>query len=122
VVSTTGDFSVPGPGNTTITGKDEDLIVFNASSDTWELYFDGSDVSLGGDVNGVDIADNGDIYITNHSNFSLAGVSYERNDILVCAAPGTGSNTTCSSITKAWDGASNGLSTTSDIDGFDFVP
>jgi hypothetical protein len=65
VISTRGLFSVGG-----ISGGDEDLLIFTATSlgpttsGTWELYFDGSDVGLGAsseDVSGVWIEPNGDI-------------------------------------------------------------
>ncbi|MCI0400316.1 MAG: hypothetical protein L0Z68_03310, partial [Gammaproteobacteria bacterium] len=130
VVSTTGSFSVPdSTGLAPVSGKDEDLIVFNASSlgeatsGFWALYFDGSDVDLGSsgeDVNGTEIDDNGDIYLTTKGLFSVPGVSGDGNDIFVCGAPQTGDTTTCT-YTPLWDGSASGLPVTHVVDGFDLA-
>ena len=41
VISTSGDFAVPGAS-----GGDEDLVLFDDNAGTFEIYFDGSDVAM----------------------------------------------------------------------------
>jgi hypothetical protein len=125
LVSTSGNFSVPG-----VSGSDEDLIAFTATSlgattsGTWELYFDGSDVGLsdGGsseDVEGVSVNSNGDIYLTTNSNFSVPGVSGDGADIFRCQPQSTGSTTNCT-YDLVWSGSAYGLAGYS-LDGIDLV-
>ena len=61
VVSTRSSFSVGG-----VSGRDEDLIVFDSGSGLWGMYLDGSAVALDAsseDVNGTWIDANGDVYM-----------------------------------------------------------
>ena len=115
VVSTSGSFSVPG-----VTGKDEDLIAFTATSlgettsGTWQLYFDGSDVDLsdGGDdeeIEGVWVGSNGDIYLTAKDSYSVPGLSGDGADIFRCMPLSTGSDTNCV-YDLVWSGSAHGLS------------
>ncbi|HZM25661.1 MAG TPA: hypothetical protein VFC02_28180, partial [Anaerolineales bacterium] len=80
LISTRGNPTVPGP-----TGlADEDLLRFtpgtlgNTTSGAWDLYFDGSDVGLSTnsqeDVDALDVAANGDIYLSTLGDFSVTGV------------------------------------------------
>lgn len=119
VVSTLGNFSVPGPGGTTVTGADEDLIVLNNAtfgpntSGTWAMYFDGSDVALTAgpeDIWGVSIdSGTGQIYLTTQGNFAVAGVSGTGADIFICTPSSLGSNTSCT-FSSFWIGAVHGFS------------
>ena len=113
VISTIGSFSVSG-----VSGRDEDLIVFNptsfgsSTSGSFDLYFDGSDVGLtdsGEDVGGTWIdAATDDVYLTTQGSFSVTGASGDRADIFVCD-PGTlGDNTSCT-FSLFWDGSANGF-------------
>lgn len=86
---------VPG-----VSGENEDLLAFDDTTDTWSLYFDGSDVGLdttsNEDVDGVWVADtNGDIYLTTLSSFAVSGLSGEREDVFICTPLSTGANTAC---------------------------
>ncbi len=122
IVSTTGSFAVTG-----VSGADEDLLALtpttpgNYNSGTWSLYFDGSDVGLSTnsqeDVNGVDIAANGDIYLTTLGNFAVAGVNGANEDIFVCQPISLGATTSCSFIPQKWTGSLYGLS----ADGIDAI-
>lgn len=117
VVSTLGSFSVTG-----VTGNDEDLIVFTATSlgantaGSWAIYFDGSDVGLNEssyeDINGVWIDPaTGQIYLTTVGSFSVNGVSGDGADIFVCTPSSLGSNTACAyGPGLYWDGSKNGFS------------
>ena len=125
VISTIGGHSVTG-----VSGADEDLLIFTASSfgsntsGTWAQYFDGSDVGMGGnsneDVYGSWVDDaNGDIYLNTRGAFSVSGVSGDGADIFVCDPSSTGSTTACS-FSLYWDGSANGYGG-ENMDGFTIV-
>ncbi len=124
LISTIGNFSVPGIG-----GRDEDLMLFEATSlgentsGTWDRYFDGSDVGLRNnaeDVRGAWIDDeNGDIYLTTRGNFSVPGLSGDGADIFICAPASLGVSTSCT-FSLYWDGSANGFAGV--VDAFDIAP
>jgi hypothetical protein len=91
LISTNGVATVPGPGGTTITAQDEDLLVFTpaalgeSTSGTWELFFDGSLIPgmathdiISASVDPV----TGDLYISLYKTFNILGVTGDFNDIL----------------------------------------
>ena len=112
LISTTGSYSVSGAS-----GADEDLIIFtptalgSSTSGSWAPYFDGSDVALNSssteDVTGTWQADNGDIYLTTLSSFSVSGASGDGADIFICTPISLGSSTSCT-FSIYWDGSVNG--------------
>jgi len=115
LISTTGSFS--GAGGS---GADEDLFAFTgttgaATSGTFGLYFDGSDVGLNTasseDVNGVWVdVSTGRIYLTTLGSFSVSGLSGDGSDIFVCVPASTGGYTLCSfGPGLYWDGSANGF-------------
>ena len=127
VISTSGNPTVSGVSAPT--PRDEDLLVFNATSfgsntsGTWELYLDGSDVSLNNsgseDVKGVSINDDGDIALTTAGAFGVSGVSGDGADIFNFEPSSTGSNTS-GTFSSLFDGSANGLAGEV-IDGFSIV-
>jgi hypothetical protein len=91
------------------------------------MYFDGSDVGLSAgseNVDGAAVAAGGAIYFSTEGGFSIPipgpDFSGANEDIFVCAAPVTGSASSCTG--NAWslffDGSAFGL-TGNDIDAFD---
>ncbi|MFO7682476.1 MAG: proprotein convertase P-domain-containing protein, partial [Chloroflexota bacterium] len=124
VLSTTGSFSVTGAS-----GGDEDLFIFTATSlgsttsGSFALHFDGSDVGLNTtnneDVNGLDIASTGTLYLSTLGAFSVTGVSGDGADIFACTPGSLGATTTCT-FSLYWDGSANGFSGEV-LDGFDIV-
>lgn len=108
VISTLGSVGVPG-----LSAKDEDLLLFNATSlgantsGTWELYFDGSDEGLTDgdeDIMGAWIDPvTGEIYLTTKDDFNAGGVTGEKDDIFICAPAALGENTACA-FSFFWDG------------------
>lgn len=107
-----------------LTGKDEDLIVFTPSSpgDTtsgsWAMYLDGSIAALGlgqtaEDIDGLEIAANGNIYLTTADVFSVTGVSGDDEDIFVCTPTYTSGVVTSSTL--FFDGSVYGLAA-NDVD------
>jgi hypothetical protein len=125
LISTTDNVSVTG-----VSGVDEDLLAFaptqlgTATSGTWSLYFDGSDVGLSNtsneDVNGAWVDAAGKIYLTTLGSFSVTGVSGDGSDIFVCT-PGSLGNTTTCTFALYWDGSTNGFSG-EDTDSLGIVP
>ncbi|SDI17099.1 hypothetical protein SAMN05428952_11031 [Nitrosomonas sp. Nm132] len=127
LVSTSGNFSVPG-----VSGGDEDLIAFTATSlgettsGAWQLYFDGSKISLsdGGDdedVDGVSVDSTGNLYLTTNANFSVPGASGDGADIFRCIPP----QSTPLPIAKCtydpvWSGSAHGLAG-QNVNGIDLV-
>jgi len=123
LISTKGDFSVPG-----LTGKDEDLLVFTptmlgeTTSGSWAIYFDGSIAALGlgntaEDIDALEIAANGSIYLSTADAFAVTGVSGEDEDVFVCTPTYTGTAvTSCTySSTLFFDGSAYNLSA-NDVD------
>ena len=114
LISTVGNVSVTGAS-----GADEDLLAFSpnmlgsATSGTWAMYFDGSDVGLSNtsneDVNGAWVDGAGRIYLTTLGSFSVSGVSGDGSDIFVCTPGQLGSTTTCT-WAMYWDGSVQGFS------------
>ena len=115
LVSTTGNSTVPG-----VSGVDEDLLAFtptslgDTTSGAWAMYFDGSDVELATssteDVDGVDVAANGDIYLTTTGLFAVPGVSGDDEDVFICTPTSLGDVTACTySPALYFDGSTWGL-------------
>jgi len=87
VISTLGPFAVTG-----VSGQDEDLLVFNATSfgtvtaGSFQMYFDGSDVGLSTsaseDIDGADLTVAGTILLSTVGNFSVTGASGTSQDVL----------------------------------------
>jgi hypothetical protein len=114
LISTVDTVSVTGAS-----GADEDLLAFSptalgaATSGSWALYFDGSDVGLASnsneDVNGAWVDAAGKIYLTTLGSFGVTGVSGDGSDIFVCTPGSLGSTTTCT-WAMYWDGSVQGFS------------
>jgi hypothetical protein len=107
---------------------DADLVAFtpsslgNNTSGTWGMYFDGSDVGLsdrtGEDIDALDVAANGHIYLSTMGDFAVTGVAGSDEDVFVCVPTSLGANTACNfSSTLYFDGSTWGV-TANDIDGF----
>jgi hypothetical protein len=123
IVSTTGNFSVPG-----VSGQDRDLIAFTpttlgaSTSGAWAMYFDGSDVALNvnaEDIDGVAIATDGAIYLSTLDAFAVSSLTGADEDVFICTPTSLGVNTACVySTTLAFDGSVWGLAT-DDVDAID---
>jgi hypothetical protein len=129
VISTQDVVSAPG-----VSGQDEDMLRFTptatgpATSGTWAVYFDGSDVGLDvagagntdEDVKSVAVDGSNDIYLTTLGNFSVTfiGAVGPNEDVFVCLSPTTGVSTACGSGTIFFDGSSFGIAS-NNLDGID---
>ena len=122
VVSTSGSVAVPG-----VSGLDEDLLAFaptslgSNTSGTWSMYFDGSDVGLADssaeDTDAVDVAGNGDIYLSVRGLFTVPGISGDNEDVFVCTPTSLGDTTACNySSSLFFDGSAQGVAAL-DVDG-----
>jgi hypothetical protein len=112
VISTVNTGNVPGVGYF----NDEDLVrcgdaTFGpATSCTWSLYFDGSDVGLttgAEDVDGVAVSSTG-ILLSTTGNFNV-GVSGQGADVFACVGATLGSATACTGFVVLFDGSVEGV-------------
>ncbi|MDH3683344.1 MAG: PKD domain-containing protein, partial [Acidimicrobiia bacterium] len=122
IVSTLGTPSVSGVGST----KDEDLLAFTptvpgdyTSGGTWEMYFDASDVGIsgGGDVIGVSIAANGDIYLSTDTTVVVGGLTAADEDVFICTPITLGSTTQCTFAPGLYFDGSDWALEANDVDG-----
>ncbi len=91
---------------------DEDILVFDNALDTWELFFDGSDVlPAGADVNGFTIEKGGRIFMSFQNPVTITGLgTVDDSDIVEFNATTLGESTT-GFFTKIFDGTDFGLTT-----------
>lgn len=113
--STTGSVAVSG-----ISASDEDLLSFTPTSlgdvtvGSFSLFFDGSDVGLGGSGEDVDAAAldaSGKIHMSTASDFAVPGVSGDDDDVFVFTPTSLGDVTTGTyAPTFYFDGSASGFS------------
>lgn len=119
VISVNGNFNAGG-----VTAKDEDLLSFNFTSNTWGLYFVGAQVGLDTntdeDVDSAWIDDSGDIFLSTRRNavLGVGDTSITGNGASIFKVAFNSDNT-IGGVTAFWDAASAGL--TSGVDGFQIV-
>jgi hypothetical protein len=103
--------------------SDEDIVAYNTSTGTWSMYFDGSDVSVPGDVDAFALMSDGSILISLDAAATIGGFgSVDDSDIIRFIPTSTGS-TTAGAFAWYFDGSDVGLSTSSeDIDAIGFAP
>ncbi|MEL7083191.1 MAG: Ig-like domain-containing protein [Cyanobacteria bacterium J06597_1] len=113
IISVKGFFDAGG-----VSGRDEDLLRFEASSlggntsGNLSLYFDGSDVGLSDgnseDVEGVSVDPNGALFLNTLGNVSVPGLSGDATDISIFDSSSLG-NGTSGTFSQFFDGSANGL-------------
>jgi hypothetical protein len=112
LVSTSGNPTVPGLPAGTPALFDEDLLrcagTFGpATTCTWSLYFDGSDIGLTGFSENVDFISvtSGGIRLSTTGNFTATSgansLSGTGNQVFACTAPTTGTATACGGLSNA---------------------
>jgi hypothetical protein len=113
LISTYHSFVVPG-----VSGGDGDILGFTPTAlgddtaGTWEMYFDGSDVGLGGrraDVDALAVDAVGELYLSTIGRQYLAGPRGEDEDVLICHAPTLGWDAGCTGFSIFFDGSEYGL-------------
>ncbi|MCP4943971.1 MAG: hypothetical protein GY924_18595, partial [Planctomycetaceae bacterium] len=97
---------------------DSDIVRFSPATQTWALYFDGSDVGLssnGEDVDSIGFAPDGRLVISTSGSTFANGVSARDEDMIVFNQTSLGANT-AGSFEMYFDGSDVGLSTSSSED------
>ena len=121
LMSFTSSGSVPGISSTV---DDSDIVKFKATSlgastaGSFELYFDGSDVSLtrsGEDIDGIELLPDGRLLISTKGSFSVSGLSGKDEDISAFTPTSLGPNTS-GSFQPYFDGSDVSLGSSSDED------
>jgi FG-GAP repeat len=119
VISINGHLNAGG-----VTAKDEDLLAFNPTNNTWELYFVGEQVGLDTnadeDVDAAWIDRQGDIFLSTRRDYTAGigdtSISGKGSSIFTVDLS---SNNTIGNVTPFWDAATAGL--VSGVDGFQIV-
>ena len=90
---------------------DEDILAYGTVSDSWERYFDGSDVGLRyNDVNAFHIADDGTILMALKKPQRVGGFWADDSDVIAFSPTSLGKHT-AGTFEKVFDGSDVGLST-----------
>ena len=103
---------------------DEDILKFNRTSGAWEMFFDGSDVGLGGtDVDAASFQPDGSILMSFDTAITLTGLGTVDDSDIVRFVPTSTGATTAGSFAWYFDGSDVGLTTDGeDIDAIGFTP
>jgi len=119
LLSINGNSTVPGAS-----GKDEDIFLFTptslgeTSAGTWLLYFDGSDVGIGDDIDGIHQSAAGELFISTRNTTTFPGLTAYDEDIFICVPTSLGENTVCEvQLDLYFDGSLRGIAG-HDIDSF----
>ena len=115
LMSYTGAGTITG---TSLSFDDSDIVRFSPVTQTWSLYFDGSDVgfsSNGEDVDSIAFAPDGRLVVSTSGSSSVNGVSSRDEDMIVFNQTSLGANT-AGSFEMYFDGSDVGLSTSSSED------
>ena len=113
LLSTKSSFSVKDASNNTITGQDEDILVFNPTTlganttGSFEMYLEGSDVPglKKEDLTGIYYNPlNGDLHITILGTFNVGGVVGDSSDIIILRPNGGGGY----AVLPYWNGPDDG--------------
>ena len=116
-LSSTTDGNVGG-----VVFNDEDILKYDSVSDTWQMYFDGSDVGIDSDVNAFSILSNGSILLSLDVSPTLGNLGrVDDSDIVHFIPFSLGENTT-GNFEWYFRGADVGLSKNGeDIDAIDLT-
>ncbi|MCB0096448.1 MAG: hypothetical protein KDE46_12035, partial [Caldilineaceae bacterium] len=104
--------------------RDEDIVAYDPNTDSWSLFFDGSDVELGGvDINAFVILSDGSLLLSTDNPVTISGIgTVDDSDILHFMPTALGDNT-AGSYELYFVGADVGLTTNGeDIVAIDFAP
>ncbi|MEW5985464.1 MAG: SBBP repeat-containing protein [Chloroflexota bacterium] len=102
----------------------EDILVFEGNTQTWALYFDGSDVGLGNtDVDAFDLQADGSILFSLDASFQIPAVGPVEDEDVVRFAPTSLGEDTAGTFTMFFDGSDVALaSDLEDIDALAMLP
>lgn len=113
-------------GNVGFAFSDEDILRFDPNTNSWTLYFDGSDVGLGAnssqDVDAFDLLDDGSILLSIVGDTSIPNLGSIDDSDIVRFTPTSLGLTTAGTFTWYFDGSDVGLTTNDeDIDAIDLL-
>ncbi len=95
---------------------DEDILVRDQNTGAWSLFFDGSDVGLGGaDVSGFVLQSDGSVLLSFSPATSVSGLGAVDDSDVVRFVPTSLGSTTAGSFEWYFDGSDVGLSTSSEV-------
>ncbi len=107
VISTVGGSSVPATGGGTVSGGDEDLMVFSPDQ-TFERFVDSSDVGFTGDAGSAWIdVDTDEIHLSSNANYTIGALTGDSDDSLVFT--GSTGDPTSGSFSQFFDGDEHGF-------------
>ena len=93
---------------------DEDILSVDTATSAWSMYFDGSDVGLGGaDLDAAELLADGRILLSTESPVVLGGVTYDDSDVISFTPSSTGA-TTAGAFSLYLSGATIGLTVTAE--------
>jgi hypothetical protein len=103
---------------------DEDILTFNRSTGVWSLFFDGSDVGVGGvDIDAASLQGDGSILLSFDAAITLSGLGTAADADIVRFTPTSTGSATAGAFAWYFDGSDVGLSNSSeDIDAVGFTP
>ena len=70
-ISATGSGSV---GSESLSYTDDDIIRYDLVTGSWEMFFDGSDVGVGSDINALELLDDGSLLISFTGEQAIEGI------------------------------------------------
>lgn len=92
-----------------ITFADEDIIVLNETTDSWEILFDGSDVGILGDIDAFVFTPSGDLLLSVDSPTTLASIGRIDDSDILRFEPSNLGEETAGTLTMFFDGSDVGL-------------
>jgi hypothetical protein len=107
-----------------VTFADEDILTYNTSTGIWSMYFDGSDVGLGGtDIDAFEILSDGSIVLSfDSTTFTVPGIGTMEDRDLIRFIPTSTGNVTSGTFQVYFDGSDVGLTIANeDIDALDIL-
>ncbi len=104
---------MPGIGNV----ADDDIVSYDTGTGTWTYQFDGSDVGLTTEIDGLAILPDGDLLLSVRAPATLGGVAADDSDVVRFTPTSLGS-TTAGTFSLYFDGSDVGLTSNGeDVDG-----
>jgi hypothetical protein len=91
--------------------SDEDVLVQDRTTGAWQLYFDGSDVGVSGDVDAFDRLADGSLLLSMEANATITGLGTVDGADLVRFVPTSIGATTAGAFEWYFDGSDVGLTT-----------
>ncbi|MCP3960806.1 MAG: hypothetical protein GY719_23425, partial [bacterium] len=111
-----GTTNVPGIGNV----QDDDIVSYDTGTGTWTYQFDGSDVGLTTEIDGLAILPDGDLLLSFTAAGTVGGLSIDDSDI-VRFTPTSLGDTTAGTFSWYFDGSDVALTSNGeDVDGIAF--